>query len=197
MLGLADKNSEYILPTIHSNFITEEEAKYILETSKNNFKDSEVVGGLDKKVRKSQTYWINKTDAVIKKIIMKVCSMENVPFENAENLQVVKYEPNGFYNSHHDSTPEDNEHTANFLKQGGHRIVTMLLYLTDGFEGGATRFTNLDIDVKPPKYSGILFYPLDREEKQCHPKAEHGGLPVTSGEKYIANVWLRQEEYVE
>jgi prolyl 4-hydroxylase len=56
---------------------------------------------------------------------------------------------------------------------------------------------DLRIDVKPPKYSGILFYPLDKEEKQCHPKAEHGGLPVSSGKKYIANVWLRQEEYIE
>jgi hypothetical protein len=71
MIGLADENSGYILPTIHSDFITEHEAKYILETSKNNFKDSETVSGLDKNIRKSQTCWINKTDAVIKKIIMK------------------------------------------------------------------------------------------------------------------------------
>jgi prolyl 4-hydroxylase len=195
VLGLADPKSDYILPRVHPNFITKEEANYILEKTKNNFKDSETVSGFDTKVRKSQTCWIEKTDPVVKNIITRVCEMENRPFENAEQLQVVKYEPNGFYNPHHDSCPDNNEESKNFLKSGGHRAVTMLIYLSEGFEGGATRFTNLDVEHKPPKCSGILFYPLDKDEIQCHPHAEHGGLPVTSGEKYIANVWIRQDKF--
>lgn len=196
LLGYADPQADYVLPTVHKNFITKEEADYILEKTKNNFHDSATVSGYDTKVRKSQTCWIEKTDPVAKNIIMRVCKMENRPFENAEELQVVKYEPNGFYNPHHDSCPDDNEESKKFLKSGGHRVATMLIYLTDGFEGGATRFTNLDLEHKPPKHSGILFYPLDKQERQCHPKAEHGGMPVVSGKKYIANVWIRQDKFV-
>jgi len=197
LIGFAKKDADYIMPSVYPNFISVEEAHSILEKTKNNFKDSETVSGFDTSIRKSQTCWIDKHDPVAKSIIMRVCELEGRSFDNAEHLQVVKYEPNGFYRPHHDSCADDNEETKTFLKNGGHRALTMLIYLTDDFEGGATRFVQLEKDVKPVKCSGILFYPLDRQERQCHPLAEHGGLPVLSGQKYIANVWIRQEAFIQ
>jgi prolyl 4-hydroxylase len=51
------------------------------------------------------------------------------------------------------------------------------------------------MELKPDKNSGILFYPLQKKGDKCHPKALHAGLPVISGEKYIANVWLRESAF--
>jgi prolyl 4-hydroxylase len=53
-------------------------------------------------------------------------------------------------------------------------------------------FATLDKNIKPVRNSAIVFHPLDKENKKCHPKALHAGLPLDSGEKYIANVWIRQ-----
>ena len=50
-----------------------------------------------------------------------------------------------FYRRHHDSS----EHKKN--DAAGHRILTFFLYLNDVDDGGETRFTTLDIDVKPKK----------------------------------------------
>jgi prolyl 4-hydroxylase len=196
MLGFADNDAEYMLPQIYNNVISPEEAHYIIEKSKNNFIESTIVSGDNTNVRKSKTCWIDRTDGVAQNIINRVCKLTNKPVENAEQLQVVKYETNGFYNFHHDSVYENNEESIEFLKRGGHRVVTMLMYLNDDFENGHTRFENLNINLKPPKYSGILFYPLDKNENQCHPKALHGGLPITFGEKYIATVWIRQDKNI-
>ena len=71
----------------------------------------------------------------------------------------------------------------------------MLIYLNDEFTEGATRFVVLKKDIKPPKYGGVLFYTLDKNLKKCHPKALHAGLPVKSGNKYVANIWIRQMRF--
>jgi len=192
---LADLNDEYILPTLHPNIISADETEYILKKSENNYKNSVTVGGHNSNIRKSQTAWLDKFDPVVKNIISRVCDLTNTPFENAENLQVVKYEKDGYYNEHFDSVTNTSGNAKFFLSQGGHRIITMLIYLNDDFTEGGTRFVVLNKDIKPPKYHGILFHTLDKNKNRCHPKALHAGLPIKSGNKYIANVWIRQYEY--
>lgn len=194
---IADINEDYILPTIHLNIINPDETKYILDKSKNNFKDSVIVSGNNTNIRKSKTSWLNKNDPIVKKIIMRVCNLTNSSFENVENLQVVKYEKEGYYNEHFDTVTSNSDNEKHFLSQGGHRLITMLIYLNDDFTEGGTKFVFLNKVVKPPKYSGILFYTFDKKMIKCHPKSYHAGLPIKSGNKYIANVWIRQYKYPE
>lgn len=197
--GYCAETDPYDLPQVHSNFITPNQAQYILDLAKNDFAESKIMSGSDTNIRKSQTAWLDKHDPVIGSIIERVCQMTGIPFENAEKMQVVKYQPNGYYNEHHDSCCENNPECIEFERIGGQRIVTMIMYLTDQYEGGATRFVKLERDYKLPKYSGLLFYPLQRDgehgKKKGHPLALHAGMPVISGEKYIANVWLREHKY--
>lgn len=68
-----------------------------------------------------------------------------IPENNYESFQILKYQPGQFYRRHHDSSNKNNG------KATGHRILTFFLYLNDVEEGGETRFTNLDISVKPKK----------------------------------------------
>lgn len=200
-LGLAEESEDYNYPKIYDDFISESEAKYIKKSANNKFNESEVLGSngetdeVLKDIRDSKTAWLDKNDPVIKNIIMRVCSINNYPFENAEHLQVVKYRKGGFYREHHDSVYEDDEISKKFFESGGHRVLTMIIYLTDDFEGGATRFVTLKKDVKPKKHGSILFYPLDKNNRRCHPKALHAGMPLKSGEKIIANVWIRQRAF--
>jgi prolyl 4-hydroxylase len=194
--GLSDNNSDYIYPILENNFITNEQNKHILEYSSTRFENSVVGNGVynevNTEIRNSKTAWVPKTDPLVKEIIMKICTKYNYPFENVEDLQVVKYEKGNYYKEHHDSFPY---YKSEFLSQGGHRVLTTLIYLNDDFEGGETRFVNLDKDVKPLKNSAIIFHPLDSENKKCHPKALHAGMPVKSGIKYVANIWIREEPF--
>jgi prolyl 4-hydroxylase len=181
-------------PTVYPNFITKDQANYILEMAEYNYKDSIVVGSNNPEgIRKSQTYWLKKDDPVAQKIIKKVCSIDGHSIEQAEDIQIVKYEPSGYYNEHHDSCCDNLDECKEFVKDGN-RIVTMVIYLNDEFEGGATRFPKLNKNFKPKKYSGILFYPMNKNGDKCHEKSLHAGMPITKGEKYIANVWLRDKK---
>jgi prolyl 4-hydroxylase len=190
--GYDNDPSQFRDPKVYPKFITDDEAKYILKMAEYNYEDSIVVGTDSKGIRKSQTYWLNKYDKVAKKIIQKVCDIDGYSIDQAEDIQVVKYEPNGYYNEHHDSCCDDLDECKEFLKDGN-RILTMVIYLNDDFEGGATRFPKLDKNFKPKKYSGILFYPMNKNGDKCHENSLHAGMPVTKGEKYIANVWIREK----
>jgi prolyl 4-hydroxylase len=196
-IGLASIEEEYIFPEVINDFINEKEANYILEKAKDKFKPSVIYGNIIvEQIRKSNTVWLSKNDDVIKKIILRVCEKCNLPFKNAEHLQVVKYDTTGYYRNHYDTAYEDKDETRCFFSYGGHRVVTMLIYLNDDFEGGDTAFINLRKKIKPPKYAGIIFYSLDKKKEFCHPLSLHEGKTVQSGNKYVANIWLRQNKYI-
>jgi prolyl 4-hydroxylase len=194
-VGYANESDEYDAPIVHPNFISEAEARHILTEAKSRFETSVIFGGLDTNIRKSETAWLPKTDPMVRQIIQRACNMAHYSINNAEELQVVRYQPNGFYNEHHDAACNDNEQCQEFVKNGGNRVLTVLIYLTDDFEGGATRFPNLDKEFKPSKYSAVVFHPLEKWGNRCHPHALHAGMPVLSGEKYICNIWIHEGNF--
>jgi prolyl 4-hydroxylase len=192
------KTDPYDEPYIINNIITEDEAKYIIYNASSKFDESTILGQVvDHDIRKSKTAWLHKNDdTVILTIMLRIANIVNLPLENAESLQVVRYEPNGYYKEHHDSCCDNTEICNDFIKRGGQRIKTVLIYLNDDFEEGSTYFPLLGKKYKPPKYSAIIFNPLAKNSNKCHPYALHAGLPVKSGVKYIANLWFREGKFV-
>jgi len=193
--GYSNINADYIHPVLYPDFITPSENNHILSVATPRFAESQLVSRNMDSVRKSETAWLSRDDPIISKIIRRVCDLTNLPFDNAEKMQVVKYDPNGYYNPHYDASCDDCPESVEFEKNGGQRVITMLLYLNDNYEGGETDFPNLHAKYKPAKNTGLLFYSLEKEGNLCHPLSLHAGTPVLSGNKYIANVWLRETAY--
>lgn len=60
--------------------------------------------------------------------------------ENGEDIQVLRYEHGQKYDPHYDYfSDQDN------IAQGGHRIATVLMYLTDVVKGGETVFPQAEV----------------------------------------------------
>lgn len=193
----ASDKDEYIEPQVFEDVITEEEQRYILEKAEPLFARSSVVGS-DKpsEVRTSETAWLHKDDPTIGALMKRICDQFGVPVENSESLQVVKYKPGTYYREHHDSCCDDNEACRNFAGSAGQRIRTILLYLNDDFEGGETHFPTLNKKLKAPPRGAVVFHPMSKTTPEaCHPKALHAGLPVSSGQKYICNIWVREKKW--
>lgn len=193
--GYCSQSANYIKPQVVNNLITPEEAEHILETVKPKFKNSTILSGSDESIRKSETAWLGRNELIIKDIFERLSKQFKFNIENVEDLQVVKYMPGGFYNKHHDSCCDDNDHCRNFIKKSGQRVLTILMYLNDDFEDGHTNFINLGVNLKADKYGGIIFHPLEQGGNKCHPNALHKGTPVKSGVKYICNIWVREKKW--
>jgi len=193
--GYAKKEDPYITPKVFENVITTGEANYILHKAKNIFEESIILSGSDTNIRKSQTAWLYKDDPMVKEIYDRLALQFQFEVDNAEPLQVVKYEPGGFYNDHHDSCCDDNDSCIDFAKTSGQRKLTILIYLNDDFQDGETYFPELNLKIKAPKYGAVVFHPLDTNDELCHPLALHKGTEVTNGIKYVCNIWVRQKAY--
>ena len=184
-------------PQLVDDILSQDECNYIIEKATPLFSRSVVVNdtaAVDPS-RTSETAWIPKEDPVARKIFEKALEFTDKTFENCENLQVVRYKPGTFYKAHHDSCCDDSNGCINFEKDGGQRVATLLVYLNSEFTDGETHFPMLDLKMKADPGSGIVFFPMGKNDNRCHPKALHGGLPPSTGIKYLCNAWIRENKF--
>ncbi len=87
----------------------------------------------------------------------------------------------------------DQEDGRRFAANGGQRTVTVLVYLNDVHQGGATAFPNINLQIQPIQGMALVFFPatvhgiLDRQ-------ALHAALPALDT-KYVSQIWIRQGSY--
>ena len=62
--------------------------------------------------------------------------------------------------------------------------------------GGETGFPKLDINIPPKKGDVVVFHNTLLDDAATHPKINprslHGGMPVIKGEKWMVNLWFRE-----
>lgn len=91
-----------------------------------------------------------------------------------EPLQILRYRPGQEYKPHSDALPGE----------ANQRILTMLVYLNDGYRGGETLFLANRLKVRGEVGDALLFRNVDCDNRPDR-NAVHAGLPVTSGEKFL------------
>jgi len=177
------------------NFLTKEECDAIIRISSDRLFDSAVFkregDTQDATVRISKQCWLMDTDdLIIKNISDRIATRTNTNIRLQEQLQVVKYDPNGFYKPHFDACDSSAEDYCERMNRGmGPRYITFLMYLNDDFDGGETFFPQINKKVVPQLGKAVLFYSVN-DNGVLLQKSLHGGLPVQGGEKWIANKWI-------
>ena len=131
-------------------------------------------------------------NAVVAVIEARIAKLLGWPVENGEGLQVLRYGPGTEYKPHYDYFDPAEPGTAAILARGGQRVATLIMYLQEPDQGGATEFPDLRLQVVPRRGSAVFF-----SYSQAHPCSQtlHGGMPVLAGEKWIATKWLREREF--
>ena len=75
------------------------------------------------------------------------------------------------------------------------RPWTALIYLNDDYEGGATRFVNTGLQVRG-RTGDVLVFGNAASDGTKEPLAEHAGMPVLAGTKYLATRWIRERRII-
>ena len=174
------------------SFLNEEEVDHIVATAGHRFERSLAGDGVTS-VRTSATSWCNVEsclrDTRFQEIRQRISNLTRVPWENAEHLQVLKYEPGQFYREHHDQNSPKNS-------AWGPRLYTFFMYLSDVEAGGDTRFTRLNISVVPKKGSAILWPSVFSDDPwSTDERTYHEARTVDKGVKYSANFWIHMFEF--
>lgn len=102
-----------------------------------------------------------------------------------EPLQILRYRNGQEYKPHVDALPDgDNQ-----------RILTAIVYLTDGYRGGETLFLRTGLQFRGRR-GDLLVFRNTLPDGRADPDTQHAGLPVTAGEKRIASRWIRARPFL-
>ena len=129
------------------------------------------------------------SDVILELVNLRVAQAAGMPPENAEGLGVLHYSPGERYRPHMDYIP-DTPANARQLEVMGQRVRTLLVYLNDGYEGGATLFPRLEAAFRPAP-GGALVFDSVTDDGEMDPRTLHEGSPTSSGEKWIISKWFR------
>lgn len=187
----------YINPNIYVYYdiMTDNEIEFIKTSAKPRFQRATVhnpeTGELvPANYRISKSAWLTDMESsVVASVSQRVIDMTGLSMDSAEQLQVVNYGIGGHYEPHFDFARREEKHAFKTLE--GNRIATVLFYMSDVAQGGATVFTELGLTVFPVKGTAVFWMNL-------HPSGEgdfatrHAACPVLRGSKWVSNKWMHQ-----
>lgn len=127
---------------------------------------------------------LGETQEELEAVVRRACAEVIVPTLGRElawfeRPQLLRYGVGGFYQRHADSHNFYVEHNA--WRKDLDRDISLLIYLNDGFEGGALRFTALDYVLRP-RAGMLVWFPSDQ-------RFQHQAEPVTGGSRLAVVSW--------
>lgn len=123
-------------------------------------------------------------DLVVEAINRRIAAASGTRVEQGEPLTVLRYAPGQEYRLHHDCLPGERNQ----------RVVTAILYLNDGYGGGATAFPAAGCEVQG-RTGDLVVFGNTLPDGHVDERSRHAGLPVTRGEKWVATRWIRQHDF--
>tara|TARA_B110001450_G_scaffold188289_1_gene176355 strand:+ start:964 stop:2154 length:1191 start_codon:yes stop_codon:yes gene_type:complete len=161
---------------------------------------------LNKDHRKSEQTWLKYTNEhsvnnknLIQRLKLISEYITGISSDHQEDIQVVKYKPGGYFKEHFDACDGTYEECYGMNNEQGQRITTLIIYLNDeNLEGGETKFTNINLSIKPVKGMGVLFYNVSEVDfQEIHPLSKHTGSELINGTKWLANIWSHELSFNE
>lgn len=200
------------------NFLTHEECDHIVKISLPHIARSGVVNmdgsTSEDNIRTSWgTFLTRGQDEVVYAIEHRVANWTHLPVENAEDMQVLRYQFNQTYGAHWDDL--DLDENPEGLGGGSVRVATVLIYLADAEEGGETAFPHsrfLDkekqtagqtysacaegnVAAHARKGNAIMFWDAKVGSMRQDKWSMHTGCPVLKGEKWTAVKWIHAKPF--
>ncbi|KAM7295154.1 prolyl 4-hydroxylase subunit alpha-2 [Ixodes scapularis] len=141
--------------------------------------------------RTSSNTWLNDDDApVAARVNQYLQSLLGLGTlyskDEAEKYQLANYGIGGHYVPHHDYLAET---LTSRHRLFGDRVATLMIYMSDVEEGGATVFPSLGVRVSPKKGDAVFWWNI-KSNWEGDLLTWHAGCPVLYGSKWIANKWF-------
>ncbi|XP_010935631.1 probable prolyl 4-hydroxylase 3 [Elaeis guineensis] len=199
---------------IYHNFLSKEECEFLIELAKPHMRKSTVVDSttgksIDSRVRTSSGMFFGRgQNKIIQDIEKRIADYTFIPVEHGEGLQVLHYGVGQKYEPHFDYFLDEFN-----TKNGGQRMATLLMYLSDVEEGGETVFPSVKVNssslpsynelsecgkkglsVKPKMGDALLFWSM-KPDAVVDPLSLHGACPVIKGNKWSCTKWMHIHKY--
>ncbi|EDW15494.1 uncharacterized protein Dmoj_GI24862 [Drosophila mojavensis] len=194
-LKVEELSHDPLLVLFH-DVIYQSEIDTLMRLAKNKIHRATVTGhnsSVVSNARTSQFTFLPKTrHKVLRTIDQRVADMTDLHLEYAEDHQLANYGIGGHYAQHMDwFYPITFETKQVSNPEMGNRIGTVLFYLSDVEQGGATAFPALKQLLRPKKHAAAFWYNL-HASGVGDARTMHGACPIIVGSKWVLNRWIRE-----
>lgn len=177
------------------NFFSGEECKQIkcATNSAHEVNSATFSGALS--TRTSTSWFCRYSDVPI--LLAKANQLLNIELECMEEPQIVRYRKGQEFSFHYDEVP------SRALENGGQRVATLLVYLSDINPkcGGGTEFRDLktvdsqSLVMQPKQGSALLFFPAYKDGRPDDRTLHRSQVMDCDDEKWIVQMWVHERKY--
>ncbi|HEX5281062.1 MAG TPA: 2OG-Fe(II) oxygenase [Micropepsaceae bacterium] len=129
-------------------------------------------------------------DLILAFLRARISRVIELPVDWMEVPMVLHYAPGEEFLPHVDFLDTEHPGHAIDLAERGQRVLTFLLVLNEGYEGGETEFTELHSRWKGRAGSALFFWNVEPDGRPDL-RTAHAGLPPANGEKWLLSQWVR------
>ncbi len=133
---------------------------------------------------------VGHMDMVLVMLRARIAHLTQLPTLGFEDSQVLHYAPGEEFKPHFDFLDTAQPGHAAAVASGGQRVVTCLIYLNEGYDGGETAFPTLGWGYKGRTGDALFFYNATPDGAPDR-RMLHAGTPTSRGEKYLFSQWIR------
>jgi prolyl 4-hydroxylase len=169
-------------------FLTADECRYLVELARPRLEASQVVdphsGRLIRdpvRTARAAAFPLVLENPVLHAINRRIAAVTGTVWAQGEPAQVLCYRPGEEYKLHSDALPEG----------PNQRILTVLVALNEGYQGGETLFPAIGLAWRGRAGEALAFANVDGTGA-ADPAARHAGSPVRSGTKFLLSRWIRR-----
>lgn len=131
-----------------------------------------------------------RRDLVVAVLQERAARLTGVPVSHHEAPMLLSYEVGQRFDAHFDFVPPRLPAMAAELRILGQRSTTLVTYLNEDFEGGATQFPTLGIEFRGREGDALVFSNVLPDGAPDR-RMLHAGTPPTAGRKWVLSQWLR------
>jgi hypothetical protein len=177
-------------------FATADECRWLIGRAGSGLMRAKVYRGsatpqvAETRTNREMSFTIFNADVVLSLIRDRIAAASGAPVTHFEIAKLLHYSPGEQFALHADFIEAKTPELAHDLAARGQRVATFLIYLNDGYEGGATQFPRLDWQYRGGCGDALLFSNVDAGGAPDYDTV-HAGMPPTAGEKWVLSQWIR------
>lgn len=178
-------------------FATPEECQWLIDRAARGglqrakvYRSSSTAQVAETRTNREMSFTIFNADVVLSLIRDRIAAAAGVPASHFEIAKLLHYSPGEQFALHADFIEAKTPELARELAARGQRSATFLIYLNDGYQGGATQFPRLSWEYRGGRGDALLFSNVDAKGAPDYDTV-HAGMPPTSGEKWVLSQWVR------
>ncbi|HEX3777072.1 MAG TPA: 2OG-Fe(II) oxygenase [Polyangiaceae bacterium] len=193
--------SEQPRVAVFGNVLGAEECERLIELARPRLQPSTVVNptsGKDEVMAHRTSFGMFfrlEETPFIARLDRRISELMNLPLENGEGFQVLRYPTGSETTPHFDFLQPTNDANRTSIARSGQRVSTLIAYLNDVDAGGETTFPKAGLAVVPQRGNAVYFE-YGNPQNQVDYASLHAGAPVRSGEKWVLTKWMRQRKFV-